>query len=115
MQPGYTSATLKQPPKGLQFTRKLGRPALPPEFSNVSFPTGYNIAFSENTTGRWQHITRPGDFWVIEPVAPHHNGQSSYMLFDTYLGPPASTSEKKKTCCSACVQGQPCCDSDSDA
>lgn len=115
MQPGYTTVSLEPPPPDVAFTRKLGQPALPSQFSRTAFPTGYNIGFGENEKGRWQYITRPGDFWVVEPKPPHHRGQSSYMRFDTYLGPPGSESEKKKTCCSACVRGGPCCDSDSDS
>ncbi len=114
MQPGQTSVSMEPPPSGVQWTRKLGVPALPPEYARTAFPTGYNIGFHEDPRGRWQYITRPGDFWVAAPVAPHHRGQNSYLRFDTYLGPPDSVGEKKKTCCSACVQGQPCCDSDSD-
>jgi len=114
MQAGFTQVSQLVPPPSVAFAHKLGRPALPTEYARVAFPSGYNIGFYENVSGRWQVITRPGDFWVVEPKPPHRRGESSYMRFDTYLGPPGSESEKKKTCCSACVQGQPCCDSSSE-
>jgi len=115
MQPGETFVSVEPPPKGVAFARKLGAPALPQQFARVVWPSGYNIGFSEDKRGRWQHITRPGDFWIVAPNPPHHRGETSYMRFDTYLGPPGSQSEKKKTCCSACVEGKPCCDSGSDS
>ena len=109
--PGSTILSLVAPPAGIQFAHKAGTPALPRAYDRVQWPTGHNIGFASDSRGRWQYVTRPGDFWVQPPVEPHSHGQDSYLLFTTYLGPPESASEKKKSCCSACVLGQPCCDS----
>ena len=112
--PGDTIVSSALPPAGVSFVHKDGAPALPGKFKQVEWPSGYNIGFAEDSGGRYQYITRPGDRWIHPPQAPHFAGQNSYLLFKTYLGPPGSSSEKKKTCCSACVQGKPCCDSSDD-
>jgi hypothetical protein len=112
--PGDTIVSSALPPAGVSFVHKDGAPALPGKFKGLEWPSGYNIGFAEDPGGRYQYITRPGDRWIHEPQAPHYAGLNSYLLFKTYLGPPGSSSEKKKTCCSACVQGKPCCDSSED-
>lgn len=113
MQPGHTSVNQDEPPRGIQFSHKTGRPPLSAEWSKVQWPTGYNIGVGSDKQGRWQYITRPGGFWVTEPSPPHHRGVTSYLLFKTYLGPPEAA-KPAKTCCTNCVEGKPCCDSDSD-
>ena len=113
MQTGHTTVNQDPPPAGILWTQRSGRPPLPAEWSKVQWPTGYNIGTASDKSGRWQYITRPGGFWVTEPSPPHHRGVTSYLLFKTYLGPPEAA-KPPKTCCANCVEGKPCCDSDSD-